>query len=83
LIQLANALRLVSHAKKRIKQIKRDVQRGLRDGDSEDPFEMFISSTNIRYCYYKETHNILGNTFGMCVLQVVYVSFLISGLTSN
>jgi len=70
----------VSHAKKRIKQIKRDVQRGLRDADSEDPFEMFISSTNIRYCYYKETHNILGNTFGMCVLQVpqILCSLIIS-----
>jgi N-acetyltransferase 10 len=22
-----------------------------------------------RYCYYKETHKILGQTFGMCVLQ--------------
>ena len=30
---------------------------------------MFISSTKIRYCYYSETHKILGNTFGMCVLQ--------------
>ncbi len=58
-----------SHAKKRMKQIKRDVQRGLRDTETDDPFEMFISSTNIRYCYYKETHNILGNTFGMCILQ--------------
>ena len=23
----------------------------------------------LRYCYYKETHKILGNTFGMAVLQ--------------
>lgn len=23
-----------------------------------------------RYCYYNETQNILGNTYGMCVLQV-------------
>ena len=37
----------------------------------EDPFELFISSTKIRYCYYSETHKILGNTFGMCVLQVL------------
>jgi N-acetyltransferase 10 len=35
----------------------------------EDPFELFISSTKIRYCYYSETHKILGNTFGMCILQ--------------
>lgn len=44
--------------------------RGLLDPEKEDPFNLFVASTNIRYCYYSETHNILGNTFGMCVLQV-------------
>mmetsp|Transcript_10053 Transcript_10053/g.23518 ORF Transcript_10053/g.23518 Transcript_10053/m.23518 type:complete len:328 (-) Transcript_10053:3498-4481(-) len=29
----------------------------------------FFSSSPIRYCYYKETRKILGNTFGMCILQ--------------
>jgi N-acetyltransferase 10 len=58
-----------SNAKKRAKAIKRDIQRGIREADSEDPFELFVSSTNIRYCYYKETHAVLGNTFGMCILQ--------------
>ena len=53
-----------------MKQIKKSIQRGLLDPDKDDPFELFISSTDIRYCYYKETHKILGNTFGMCVLQV-------------
>ncbi|KAG5457516.1 MAG: N-acetyltransferase 10, partial [Olpidium bornovanus] len=37
--------------------------------NTEDPFELFVSVTNIRYCYYKESHKILGNTYGMCVLQ--------------
>eukprot|EP01045_Picozoa_sp_COSAG04_P049910 COSAG04_NODE_19924_length_405_cov_0.676471_1_plen_83_part_10 len=23
----------------------------------------------IRWCYYRETHKVLGNTYGMCVLQ--------------
>lgn len=36
----------------------------------QNPFVIFLSCTKIRYCYYKETHKILGNTFGMCVLQV-------------
>ena len=40
------------------------------DVDEDNPFELFISATNIRYCYYTETHKILGNTYGMCVLQV-------------
>jgi N-acetyltransferase 10 len=46
------------------------MQRGLLDAEQEDPFTLFVASTNIRYCYYAETHTILGNTFGMCVLQV-------------
>jgi N-acetyltransferase 10 len=58
-----------SHRKKRIRQIEKAVKRGLRDPDTEDPFELFISSTDIRYTYYKESQKILGNTYGMCVLQ--------------
>ncbi|KAJ3069222.1 N-acetyltransferase 10 [Podochytrium sp. JEL0797] len=58
-----------SHRKKRMNQIKKQIARGQREVDEDDPFELFISSTNIRYTYYKETENILGQTFGMCVLQ--------------
>lgn len=59
-----------SHKKKKIKQIESMASKGLLDKDSEDPFELFISATNIRYTYYKESHKVLGNTFGMLVLQV-------------
>ncbi|KAG0225111.1 N-acetyltransferase 10 [Actinomortierella wolfii] len=58
-----------SHRKKREAKIKRDIKRGIREVNDEDPFELFISVTNIRYTYYKETQKILGNTYGMCVLQ--------------
>ncbi|KAJ3166062.1 hypothetical protein HDU88_003607 [Geranomyces variabilis] len=58
-----------SNRKKRMGQIKRQIARGIRDADEEDPFELFVSSTSIRYAYYKETEKILGNTYGMCVLQ--------------
>lgn len=34
-----------------------------------DPFNLFISATDIRFCYFKETKNILGNTYGMLVVQ--------------
>ena len=37
--------------------------------DEDDPFDFFISATNIRWCYYNETHKILGSTYGMLVLQ--------------
>ncbi|RCI00572.1 killer toxin resistant protein, partial [Rhizopus stolonifer] len=58
-----------SHRKKRENKIKNDIKRGIRDVNKEDPFELFITVTNIRYAYYKETQNILGNTYGMCILQ--------------
>lgn len=53
-----------------MKQLKQMAQRGLLDPEQEDPFALFVASTNIRYCYYNETQNILGNTYGMAVLQV-------------
>ena len=52
-----------------MKQIKKNQARGLHDSDRDDPFDLFISSTTIRWTYYKETDKILGQTFGMCVLQ--------------
>lgn len=58
-----------SHRKKRMRQHQAMVKKGLKDPETDDPFELFIAGTNIRYCYYKETHKILGNTYGMCVLQ--------------
>jgi len=58
-----------SHRKKRMKQVKRDIQKGVHDPNLDDPFDLFISSTNIRYCYYKDTEQVLGKTFGVCILQ--------------
>ena len=40
-----------SHRKKRMKQLKKMVQRGLLDPEREDPFALFVASTPIRYCY--------------------------------
>jgi N-acetyltransferase 10 len=58
-----------SHRKKRMKQLQKRIKSGAMDVREDDPFDLFVSSTDIRYCYYSETHKILGNTFGMCVLQ--------------
>jgi N-acetyltransferase 10 len=58
-----------THRKKRMKEIKTAQARGLYDNERDDPFELFVSSTNIRWTYYKETEKVLGQTFGMCVLQ--------------
>ncbi|CAO1623665.1 unnamed protein product [Parajaminaea phylloscopi] len=63
-------LGFTTHRKKREQKIKRDIKRGIREkGDSQDPFELFVGVTDIRYCYYKDTPKILGRTFGMLVLQ--------------
>ena len=63
-----------THRQKRIKKLKRDKARGLTSSgaaaaDSADNFELFISSTDINWCYYKDSHRVLGTTVGMLVLQ--------------
>ena len=62
-------LEFSSNKKKRLKQVKRQEQRGNLDKDEVGQIELFLSSKEIRYCYYKDTHKVLGRTFGMCVLQ--------------
>ena len=62
-------LGFTTHKKKRLKMIKKKIKAGTLDPNTDDTFEMFISATEIRYLYYNESHNILGNTYGMCVLQ--------------
>jgi len=52
-----------------MKSLQRKIKSGKVNVNEDDPFELFVASTNIRYCYYSETHKILGNTYGMCVLQ--------------
>ena len=71
-----------THKMKRMKKINRDKKRGLlakarkKGGPVDtsletiaDHFELFISSTNINWCYYRDTHRVLGSTYGMLVLQ--------------
>lgn len=62
-------LGFTSHRKKREAKIKKEIKRGIREPNQEDPFELFITLNQIRYVYYKETEKILGNTYGMCILQ--------------
>ncbi|OAY35955.1 RNA cytidine acetyltransferase 2 [Manihot esculenta] len=62
-------LELSSHKKKRAKQIKKLMQRGLLDPGKVDPFSLFVETGGLTYCLYKDSERILGNTFGMCILQ--------------
>ena len=58
-----------SHRNKKMKHLQKKIKTAKIDVNEDDPFELFVASTNIRYCYYKQTDKILGQTFGMCVLQ--------------
>mmetsp|Transcript_24756 Transcript_24756/g.56965 ORF Transcript_24756/g.56965 Transcript_24756/m.56965 type:complete len:1396 (-) Transcript_24756:1951-6138(-) len=60
-----------SHKRKRMKKLKRDASRGLLSSEdpNADPFELFVTSTSITWCYYRDSHRLLGNTYGVCVLQ--------------
>ncbi|ETE70017.1 N-acetyltransferase 10, partial [Ophiophagus hannah] len=65
-----------SHRKKRMRQLQKKIKSGMLDLKQDDPFELFIAATNIRYCYYNETHKILGNTFGMCDFEALTPNLL-------
>ncbi|KAJ6221488.1 hypothetical protein RDWZM_000033 [Blomia tropicalis] len=58
-----------SHRKKQMRKLQKQLKSGQQLDDLENMFETFIAQTNIRYSYYNETHKILGNTYGMLVLQ--------------
>lgn len=59
-----------THRKKRKKLLEKRIKDGTTAlDDKSDPFELFICGTEIRWTYYRDTHKILGKTFGMCVLQ--------------
>src|SRR5438034_4537237 len=62
-------LGFTSHRKKREARIRKEIKRGIRYPNTEDPFELFLTLQQIRYVYYKETDKILGSTYGMCILQ--------------
>ncbi|TEB14478.1 N-acetyltransferase [Perkinsus sp. BL_2016] len=58
-----------SHQKKRHQEVKKGVKSGLRDANVDEPFDMFQKTTDIRYCFYRDSEQVLGKTFSMCVLQ--------------
>lgn len=53
-----------------MKELQKKIKSGTLNVKEDDPFELFISATDIEFRYYADTYKILGNTYGMCVLQV-------------
>ncbi|KAF4654561.1 N-acetyltransferase 10, partial [Perkinsus olseni] len=58
-----------SNRRKRGRNIKKAIKQGKYDTATDDPFELFLSSTDIRFCYYRDSESILGKTYDMCVLS--------------
>ena len=64
-----------------MEKLKRDKKRGLSKGsgtttstgsamaEQMDNFELFLTQTDITWCYYKDTHRVLGTTHSILVLQ--------------
>ena len=59
---------LSSHHKKRMKQIHNKKQNGTYNEDIDDPFKFFMSSTEMRFVYYKEVDGIEPSNYDMLVL---------------
>lgn len=57
-----NELGFSTSKQKRMRSSKKPAQ-------TDSPFELFVTCTDIRYCYYKETDSILGQTCQMLILQ--------------
>lgn len=57
-----------THRKKRMRELQKLKNAGL-EANEDNPLDMFIASANVRWCYYHETHKILGQTYGMAILQ--------------
>ncbi|KAG5481581.1 hypothetical protein LSCM1_05605 [Leishmania martiniquensis] len=55
--------------KQQERRARLEVKGGLSTEASKEAFKTFLAQTNIRFAKYKETHRILGQTFGMAVLQ--------------
>ncbi|CAK94963.1 unnamed protein product (macronuclear) [Paramecium tetraurelia] len=60
-------LGFTTHKKKRETEIKN--QQMKEETQLNEPFNLFLSSNEIRYCYYAETQKVLGNTYNMLILQ--------------
>ncbi|KAL9256438.1 RNA cytidine acetyltransferase 1-like protein [Drosera capensis] len=62
-------LDLSSNKRRRTKQVKKLLREGSLDPQRADAFSLFLETTGITYCMYKDSERILGNTFDMCILQ--------------
>ena len=55
--------------KKKMKELTASMKAGTYDSLSDNPFDLFITTSDIQYCYYKDSQNVQGQTFNMLILQ--------------
>lgn len=58
-----------SHQTKRKKEISKLMKQGLYERTTDHPFEKFLTKSDIRFCYYRDTHKILGSNYDVLILQ--------------
>ncbi|KAG7174649.1 RNA cytidine acetyltransferase-like 2 [Homarus americanus] len=56
-------------SRKHLKKLEKNLKSGKCDISKENAFDLFLLSTPVRYCPLSDTQRILGNTYGMCVIQ--------------
>jgi len=49
-------------------------ERGQLDPEKLDAFSLFLDVVDVTHCLYKDSERILGNTFGICILQVLLIN---------
>ena len=66
------------HRKKREAKIKRDVKRGIREPNEQNPFEIFVTVTDIRYTYVHFV--VLPTSLLMCLIDTTknHIKFLVT-----
>ena len=63
-------LHLSRQSRKELKKLEKNLKSGKCDISNENAFHLFLLATPIKYCSYSDSKNVLGSTYGMCVLQV-------------
>jgi len=64
-------LGFTTHRKKREAKIKRDVKRGIREPNEQNPFEIFVTVTDIRYtCVFFKQFPRLFDIFGISMIDI-------------
>lgn len=64
-----NELGFAPNHVKQVQKIRKEIRRGLRTENLNDPFESFILSNQIRYAKFKDSERILGQTFQCLIIQ--------------